>query len=364
MHIQDLETPAIVVDLGILEANIRSMGQYCDGHGVALRPHTKTHKIPAIARMQVDAGCRGITVAKVGEAEVMAEAGFDDILLHYPAFGDSKLDRLAHLARDHKIIAAVDSLTTAEAMSRAAVRAGSKLRVLAEFDSGLRRCGVGSPEAVEGLAQGITKLPNIDFAGVSTFPGHIWDEPSQQAGALADLSEKFASMLERMRRSGIECEIVSSGSTPTARKSHMVKSLTEIRPGTYVFNDRNSMGVGACTLDDCALRVLVTVVSVAVSGRAIVDGGSKTFSSDRWLSSAKNGFGHIIEHPEIEFASMSEEHGHLDIGDSDYVPKIGDRLSIIPNHVCSCVNLHDSIHFHRAGIVEGSWQVAGRGKVR
>ena len=364
MHILELETPAIVVDLGVIESNIQSMAQYCQSHGFGLRPHTKTHKIPAIAKMQVEAGSRGITVAKPGEAEIMSAAGLDDILVHYPVFGDTKLARLAALARERKIILAVDSPVTAQAISRAASSAGSIIRILIEFDSGMRRCGVASSDAVEALAQQIAKLPNVVFSGITTYPGHIWDEPAHQAGPMAEIAVKFQALLDRLHRSGFACEIVSAGSTPAARSSHFASQLTEIRPGTYVFNDRNTLGVGACTLSDIALRVLVTVVSTAVGGRAVVDGGSKTFSSDRWISGTKNGFGLIVEHPEVEFTALSEEHGSLDLGDSGYSPQVGDRLTIIPNHVCACVNLHDQLHFHRDGIVQGEWQVAARGKVR
>ncbi len=364
MHIQELETPAIVVDLDAMQSNIRSMAAYCQSHGFGLRPHTKTHKIPAIARMQVEAGSRGITVAKPGEAEVMSQGGLDDILVHYPVFGTSKLDRLATLAHERKIILAIDSPITAEAISQAAVRAGSTIRLLVEFDSGMRRCGVQTPDAVEALAQEIAKLPNVSFAGITTYSGHIWDEPAHQAAPVTELGAQFQAVIDRLRRSGFACEIVSAGSTPAARSSHFASQLTEIRPGTYVFNDRNTLGVGACTLADVALRVLVTVVSTAVPGRAVIDGGSKTFSSDRWISGTKNGYGLVIEHPEVEFVTMSEEHGTLELGDSGYSPKVGDRLTIIPNHVCACVNLHDQLQFHRNGIVEGAWQVAGRGKVR
>jgi D-serine deaminase-like pyridoxal phosphate-dependent protein len=363
MRIEELETPAIVVDLDVLEKNIQSMADYCRRHNLNLRPHTKTHKIPAIAQMQIDAGCRGITVAKVGEAEIMAAAGIDDILVHYPVFGQSKLARLATLARERKMSVAVDSAVTAEAIS-AAVPQGSKIGLLVEFDSGMRRCGVGSAAEVEALAQRISRLPNVQFSGITTYPGHIWLEPDKQSGALGELSSTIGEMTDRLRQSGLSCEIVSAGSTPAARNSHLVEGLTEIRPGTYVFNDRNTVGVGACSWDDCALRVLVTVVSTAVKGRAIVDGGSKTFSGDRWLSGGKTGFGHVVEHPDVDFTSMSEEHGHMDLELSNYSPKIGDRLSIIPNHVCACVNMHDSIYFHRNGVVEGDWPVAGRGKVR
>jgi D-serine deaminase-like pyridoxal phosphate-dependent protein len=363
MHIEELETPAVVVDLDVLENNIRSMAEYSRSHNLNLRPHTKTHKIPAIAQMQLEAGSRGITVAKAGEAEVMADAGIDDILLAYPVFGRSKLARLAALARERKILVAVDSAITAEAISDA-VSDSSKIRLLVEFDSGMRRCGVGSAAEADTLAQAISRMPRVEFTGITTYPGHIWAEPADQGGALAELSSLIRDIKERLAKSGLECEIVSAGSTPAAKNSHLVDGLTEIRPGTYVFNDRNTAGVGACSWDDCALRILVTVVSTAVKGRAIVDGGSKTFSGDRWLSGEKTGFGRVVEHPDIEFTSMSEEHGHVDLGSSNYAPKIGDRLSIIPNHVCASVNMHDSIYFHRNGYVEGQWSVLGRGKVR
>jgi len=364
MRIEELETPAIVVDLDVLERNIASLADYCRRSHLSLRPHTKTHKIPAIARMQVEAGARGITVAKVGEAEVMASAGMDDILVHYPVFGEGKVDRLALLASDRRITVAIDSMVTAEALSAAATAAGSTIHLLVEFDSGMHRCGVGSPDEVETLAQAITRRSNVRFAGITTFPGHVWAEPADQGRPLAEVSAMVGEIKARLQRSGLSCEVVSGGSTPTARNSHLIEGLTETRPGTYVFNDRNTAGVGACTWDDCALRVLVTVVSTAVHGRAIVDGGSKTFSGDRWLSGDKTGFGRIVEHPEVEFTSMSEEHGHLSLLESDYAPRVGERLSIIPNHVCPCVNMHDTIHFHRQGVVEGCWQVAGRGKIR
>ena len=258
MHIEELETPAIVVDLDVLERNISSLADYCRRSNLNLRPHTKTHKIPEIARMQVNAGSRGITVAKVGEAEVMAAAGMDDILVHYPIFGRSKLERLAYLARDRKIILAIDSVITAEAISNAAASVGSTIHLLVEFDSGLHRCGVESPEAVENLAHVITRLPNVTFAGISTFPGHIWSDPAEQALPLAEVSAMIADIKDRLQHSGLACEIVSAGSTPIARNSHLIEGVTETRPGTYVFNDRNTAGVGACTWDDCALHILVT----------------------------------------------------------------------------------------------------------
>ena len=364
MQITELETPALVVDLDILDRNLKRLGDYGKEHNIAVRPHTKTHKIPAIARMQIESGCRGITVAKTGEAEVMAHAGLDDILVAYPVFGAQKWNRLAGLAKNHTITVALDAEETALGLSAAAASVGSRIGALVEFDAGMHRCGVNSPAAVVKLAAAIDKLPGLQFRGVLFYPGHIWDLPEQQNEALARVSDQLAEILDQLRRAGLNCEIVSGGSTPTALHSHMIAGVTEIRPGTYVFNDRNTVGMGACQWDDCALQVLVTVVSTAVPGRAMIDGGSKTFSSDRWKSGGGTTLGHIQQHPGIEFSAMSEEHGHLDIKSDSERLTVGDKLFIIPNHVCACVNMHEEIYFHRGGTVEGSWRVEARGKVR
>jgi D-serine deaminase-like pyridoxal phosphate-dependent protein len=363
-RIEDLETPAVVVDAGILHDNIHALSRYAAAHNLGLRPHTKTHKIPEIARLQIDSGSLGITVAKSLEAQVMADAGLDEILIHYPVFGKKKLERIAKLARSRRVTLALDSLVTAQAISEAAAAADSTIGLLVEFDVGMRRCGVASPEAVKELAVAIQQLPHVEFSGVSLYPGHIWDKPEDQRPALQIVSDQLADVLGVLHDSGIACEIVSGGSTPTAYQSHEVRGLTEIRPGTYVFNDRNTMDAGACTLAQCALAVQVTVVSTVVPGRAIVDGGSKTFSSDRLLSGVKADFGYVVNHPDIHFFAMSEEHGHLDLSESSYRPKVGDRLNIIPNHVCACVNLHQQIHFHHDGVLEGCWTVAARSCVQ
>ncbi|MEW5974245.1 MAG: D-TA family PLP-dependent enzyme [Acidobacteriota bacterium] len=364
IRIEELDTPAVIVDLDVMEQNIRSLAEYCKQHSLNLRPHTKTHKMPEIARMQVRAAGGGITVAKVGEAEIMAGAGLEDILVAYPVLGVDKTTRLAQLARDRKVTVSLDSLEVAEGLSAAAQKAGSHLDILLEFDVGMRRCGVETPSSLVTLGQGVANLPNLHLAGVLFYPGHIWSKPEQQQPELEQLSERIQTMLEAMWTKGLNCQTVSGGSTPTAYNSHRVRGLTEIRSGTYVFNDKNEWGAGICRLDQCALRVLVTVVSRAVNGRAIIDGGSKTFSGDRWLSGDQKGFGLIVEHPDVLFMGMSEEHGHLDLTGSSYQPRIGDRLTVVPNHVCTCVNMHDRIHFHRKGIVEETWTVAGRGRVR
>jgi len=364
MRIEELDTPAVIVDLDILQSNIRSLGEYCRTRSLGLRPHTKTHKIPAIAKMQIEAGAIGITVAKVGEAEVMAAAGLDNILIAYPVLGRSKLERLTRLAVEKKMTVALDSMECLEGISAAAGKAGYTINILIEFDMGMQRCGLQSVADLVQMASKIEKLPGVRFAGIMFYPGHIWDLPPDQSPALRQLSERILEIREELSKAGLSCEIVSGGSTPTAYNSHWIQGLTEIRPGTYVFNDMNEAGVHACQISQCALKVMVTVISNAVNGKAMFDGGSKTFSGDRLISGDKTGFGYVTERPDLQFYSMSEEHGHLDLTSSSYKPKVGEKLTIIPNHVCACVNMHDQLYFHRKGIVEGSWTVAGRGKIR
>lgn len=364
MKIEELETPALVVDLDILEANIARVAAYAREHRLLVRPHTKTHKIPAIARMQVDSGCPGITVAKSTEAEVMAWAGLDNILVAYPILAPEKAARLAELAHSKRILVATDSLFSAQVLSEAATAAGTTIGLLVELDVGMKRCGVGSPEDALALAKQIATLPHLRFDGLNFYPGQIHVPPSEQEGPLLEVEKKVKATVHLLAAHGLKCEIVSGGSTPTLYQSHLLPSMTEIRPGTYVFNDRNTVEMKACSLSDCALRVMVTVVSNAVAGRAMIDGGSKTFSGDHLVAGLGNGFGYVTEDPSIRFEAMSEEHGHLNLAGSGKKLQVGERLSIIPNHVCACVNMHDRIWRHCNGVVEGSWEVAGRGKVR
>jgi len=364
MHVSELDTPAVVVDLDILETNLREMAAYCAQHGLSLRPHTKTHKMPEIAHMQTRAGARGITVSKLGEAEVMAREGVDDILVAYPIVGAAKLERLAALARGAHLTVSTDSAEVASGISDAARQAGVTVRLLAEMDAGLRRCGVQSPADLVALAQHMIRLPHVEFLGFLFFPGQVRLPPNEQAPVLAQIDARLHEAQEKLYRSGIQVRAVSGGSTPTAYQSHLMKTVTEIRPGTYVFNDMNTVTIGASDLSRCAVMVRVTVVSVAVKGRAVIDGGSKTFSSDLLRGGEGQGFGLCAEHPGIILESMSEEHGHLNVEACPGELKIGDRLRFIPNHVCTTVNMHDEVWGARGGEIVERWTVAGRGRVR
>jgi len=364
MRAADLETPALLVDLDVMERNLRRVADYTRRHGLRLRPHTKTHKSPRIGRRQLDLGAAGLTVAKVGEAEVMLDAAPPDLLVAYPVIGRAKLERLMAVARRARVTVSLDSLNAARQLSEAAQTAGVNVGVLAETDVGLGRVGVTPGPELLSLARGVQALAGLSFEGIAFYPGHIKDYSEDGKSALAELGAVIQSMLADFRREGIAAPIVSGGSTPSLYHSHELPGLNEIRPGTYVYNDWNTVASGACTADECAAAMLVTVVSTARPGQIIVDGGSKTFSSDRLNGSTEPSFGHIVEAPEAVFHKMNEEHGYVDVRGCDRKFEIGDLLRVIPNHICVAVNLHERVYGIRNGEVEESWEVSGRGKLQ
>jgi D-serine deaminase-like pyridoxal phosphate-dependent protein len=363
VRVSDLDTPAILIDLEIMERNLRKLADYGREHGLRLRPHTKTHKIPALARRQIELGAAGLTVAKVGEAEVMLSAHPSDLLIAYPTVGAAKLDRLMQIAKQTTVSMSLDSLVVAQQVSSAASIHGVEIGVLAEVDVGLGRVGVAPEELIE-LIQSIGRLPNLRFEGIAFYPGQIkaLDEEGQQ-----DL-RKVAQLLERilsdLRRAGFTPRLVSGGSTPTLFQSHRMPGMNEVRPGTYIFNDRNTILAGACTLEECAASILVTVVSTAKAGQMIVDGGSKTFSSDRPTAGSDVSFGHVVEAPLAVFTKMNEEHGFVDLRKAERGFSVGERLRIIPNHICVAMNLHEYVYGIRGDVVEQTWRVEGRGKLQ
>jgi D-serine deaminase-like pyridoxal phosphate-dependent protein len=316
-----------------------------------------------IGKLQLDSGAAGLTVAKVSEAEVMLGAQPADLLLAYPIIGSAKLERLMQVARRTRVTVALDSTVAAQELSDAASAAGVELGVLAEADVGLGRVGVAPGKPLLALARFIEKLPNVTLEGITFYPGHIKDLEESGRAALAQLSALVANILVDFRKAGIETRIVSGGSTPTLFHSHEIEGLTEIRPGTYVFNDINTVLSGGCALEDCAASILATVVSTAKPGQMIIDGGSKTFSSDR-TSSSEVTFGHVVEAPGARFHKMNEEHGYVDMTRAERQFKVGDRVHVIPNHICVAVNLHEQVYGVRGENVEAVWQVDGRGKLQ
>jgi D-serine deaminase-like pyridoxal phosphate-dependent protein len=364
MHIAEIDTPALLIDLDIFERNLAHVAKYAQENGFRLRPHTKTHKSPAVGKRQLASGAAGLTVAKVGEAEVMLRSGTPDLLLAYPVIGRHKLDRLMEVARQTSVTVALDSLFAARQLSDAARAAQVTVGVLAETDVGLGRVGVCPGDELLELARGILRLPRLTFEGITFYPGHIKDTTEHGLAQLAALCCLVQDIRGDFERADIPLNIVSGGSTPTLFHSHMVNGVTEIRPGTYVYNDVNTVRSGGCAWEDCAATILVTVVSTARKGQIIVDGGSKTFSTDRLAVSSEVTFGHIVDSPECVFTKMNEEHGYVDISRAQRDFAIGDRLQIIPNHVCVAVNLHEKVYGVRRGEVEEIWDVEGRGKLQ
>jgi D-serine deaminase-like pyridoxal phosphate-dependent protein len=364
MHYRELSTPALTLDLDIVERNLDRMAKLCREQGVGLRPHTKTHKTPEVARMQIERGAVGLAVAKVGEAEVMAGAGLDDILVAFPLFGGETLRRLALLARGRKIFVSLDDEATAQELSRAARDQGATVGVLVEFDVGFQRCGLEPGPACVELASRIQKLPGLEFRGLMTYFGNVWGPEDERRKEAQQVAGRVSKVLGAFAEANMAVEIVSGGSTPSAPFAHLIPGLTEIRPGTYVYNDLNTFYQGVCQLEDCAARVVTTVVSVAVPGRAIIDAGSKTFSSEPLNSGPKSGYGCVLEAPDAVLVKLNEEHGHLDITRSTHRFQVGEVLTVIPNHVCTCVNMHDEVFVTREERVQSSWRVAARGKIR
>jgi D-serine deaminase-like pyridoxal phosphate-dependent protein len=329
-----------------------------------LRPHTKTHKSVRLAKRQLASGASGLTVAKVSEAEIMLGAQPDDLLVAYPIIGHTKLARLTQVARQTRVTVALDSAFAARQLSDAARDGRVEIGVLAEVDVGLGRVGVSAGEPLLELARTIEKLPHLRFAGIAFYPGHIKTMDETGRRALAEVSGLLRGILNDFRGAGIEVGIVSGGSTPTLFHSHEVSGLTEIRPGTYVFNDLNTIRSGGCALEDCAATILATVVSTARPGQMIIDGGSKTFSSDRLANTAEVTFGHLVEAPGARFHKMNEEHGFIDLAHAEAEFRVGDRVRVIPNHICVAVNLHEKVYGVRGETVSEVWPVDARGKLQ
>ena len=359
MSIEDLKTqiarefgtPAIVVDLDVVERNIARAQALCDAAGIANRPHIKTHKSPALANMQRDAGARGITCQKIGEAEVMADGGHEDILISYNILGEQKLDRLGALLARAKVTVVADNRTVIDGLPRAAEAGGRDLDVLVECDTGRQRAGVTTASEAVQLAKDIASRSGLSFAGFMFY--------APEAG-VRETQPFLDSANAGIREAGLSARIVSTGGTPNLANLGSIKGATEHRAGTYIFNDRMMLAAGMATLADCALTVYATVVSRAEPDRGILDSGSKTLTSD---TGGLEGHGLILEHPEAKIARFAEEHGFLDLTGCNLRPAVGDVVRIVPNHVCVVVNMVDRLVTVRGGEIIGELPVAARGRL-
>ncbi len=364
MNKADLDTPCVVIDLDKVEFNIAAMQKVAADAGISLRPHAKTHKIPQLAHKQIQAGAIGITVAKLGEAEVMATAGIQNILIAYPIIGEKKLERLIKLSQQAQITVAVDSYEAAYGISQFAAREKAMISLLIEMDCGFRRVGLQPGQPVLALAQKIVQFPGVRLEGILTFAGHSYDAADEAALLAIGIEEgrlaiETAQLLEDHL---IPVNVISAGSTPSSRYVAKVPGITDIRPGTYIFGDLMKVEIGAHELADCALTVKVTVISRPSPDRAVVDAGTKIFTMDGGNSPVGTGRGLVVGHPGIQVAWFTEEHGMLELSVDEQALKIGDTLEIIPVHCCAVINMVDEVAAVRGEQIEAIWPVLGRGK--
>ena len=359
-----LDTPCVVVDEAIMHRNIAEMAALAASHGVALRPHMKTHKTPQIARLQLAAGAIGATCAKLGEAEVFVDQGsVEDVLLAYPIVGEPKIRRLLALMERAHVVVAVDSRPAGEGLSRAMATAERVLDVYVEVNTGQDRAGARPGAEATALARDLARLPGLRVIGVMTHEGHAGaSAPDKIEAAALAAGRALVETAAAIRAEGIEIEHVSVGSTPSSRYTPTVPGVTEMRPGTYVFNDNSAFRHGHLGPEECAARIAATVVSRPASDRAVVDSGSKALAFDP--SPSHPGHGYVVGHPDAEIARISEEHGVVLLPPDEPGFAVGDRHEIIPNHVCPAINLTDELLIVRDGRVVDVWPVAARGKVR
>ncbi len=352
-------TPAVVVDSGALDANLRAMADSAAHRGITLRPHGKTHKSAEIAQRQLALGAAGLTVATVGEAETFAAAGVTDIFIAYPVWADAaRSGRLRDLAGRIQLSVGVDS--PAGVQELAAALAGAPAQVLVEVDCGLRRSGVAPAGA--GAVAAAADAAGLQLAGVFTFPGHSY-APGAPVPAAEDEAAALTAASASLAEAGLPAPVRSGGSTPSAALSVGPASdgpVTELRPGVYAFNDAQQVVLGVCTVDQVALAVLATVVSVPTADRFILDSGSKVLGQDRpaWAP----GHGLLPDYPDAVITGLWEHHAVVRHQAGQPAPQVGDQVVVLPNHVCTVINLVDSVYVAEDGQIVDVWPVTARGR--
>jgi D-serine deaminase-like pyridoxal phosphate-dependent protein len=359
MEAAAIDTPALVIDCDAMEHNLRTMAEFFRDKPAKLRPHAKTHKSPVIAHKQIALGAVGITCAKLGEAEVMAEAGIKDILVANQVIGPTKIARLIGLLHHTRVTVAVDDPENMRELARAASEQGVELDVLVEVNTGMNRCGVEPGEGAVQLARVASDLPGLRFRGIQAYEGHLVNiqNDDERAGRVAEAMAPIIATRRAIERSGIPVGIVSGGGTGTFAHTGTVEGFDEVQAGSYVFLDSTYAGVGGIgERFTPALTVLATVISRPTPERVVLDTGRKTVGVDHGTPLLKG-------YPEgVQFKGFSEEHTTLIVEGPARELRRGDTVEIIPGHVCTTVNLHDCYYATRKGIVEAVWPVAGRGR--
>jgi D-serine deaminase-like pyridoxal phosphate-dependent protein len=373
VHITELATPCVLVDRDRVERNLDRMQRAAAARGLRLRPHAKTHKSPLLARQQIDRGAVGICCAKLGEAEVFASAGIEDIRLPYPLNPVNVSRVLALLDRTH-LSFIVDDLAVARGWSEAMRAAGREVDILVKVDVGFHRCGIDpdSPAAAEVVAR-IADLPGIRFRGLLSHAGHAYGAPSEEAVAAIAAAEArtLLDLAARVAELGVACDEISVGATPTARFSAELDGITELRPGNYIYYDRMQVALGAATWNDCALTVLARVVSRPAADRVILDSGSKTLTNDVVRGPGETpGYGVVwqaLDRPlpdeRLVVERLSEEHATVRVLGGQCALAPGDLVRILPNHACTVSNLVDAVWRVSGDHVDDRIEIAARGRI-
>ncbi len=365
MSTQEIDTPALLLDADRLERNLSEMAETCRAHGKALRPHVKSHKTLEIAARQRELGAVGLTTAKIGEAEVFAAAGFEDLFVCYPLVGALKLRRLMRLARRARVSTIVDDADAAAALAAAARAQETTIDVLIKLDLGMHRVGVEDAD-VDALAHRVAELAGVRLRGLCIHEGGAYGEPDPRRRRSLARSQvrRLVAIAERLREQGLTIEVVSSGATPAVHDVLDIEGLTEVRPGNYVFYDAMQAALGVVPEDRCALTVLTSVVSHAGPDRAIVDAGAKALTMDRGVHGIDllDGYGRVQGPSGVTVSALSEEHGWLRLANGAQL-RVGDRVRILPNHACPVVNCFDAITVVRQDAPIAEWKVAARGRM-
>ena len=351
MMLESFDTPCVVVDLDLAEANIKKFQTYCDAHDLKLRPHIKTHKLTQLAQYQIAQGAIGITCQKITEAEAMiADGGVSDVLITYNILGEAKTKRLLVLSERVRLSVVADNIFVVAGLSTAFADADQPLSVLVECNTGADRCGVSSPEEALDLALEISKLPGLHFHGLMTYP---------PVGKQAEVALWLSAAKALIEAEGLTVSVISSGGSPDMWRAHEMPLATEYRIGTYVYNDRSLVARDVCGWDDCALTVITTVVSVPSKNHAIIDAGSKVLTSDLL---GLDGYGYVLGRDDLRIDQLSEEHGRLWC-DGEINLAVGDVVRIVPNHACVVANMLDQVELVRGKERVEATAVSARGQV-
>lgn len=358
---ESIPTPFLVIQEEIVRKNINRIHDYANLHGFSVRPHIKTHKSLGIARIQLDSGAVGLAVAKVQEAQVMARLGPVDITIAYPAVGSTRTEHLAKLSLKQNIRVAVDSEYLLNELESAALKHDTTIGILVIFDAGLGRCGTADPGQIVKLSQHAETHPGLGFDGIQMYLGNLYGDAARDPQSFKRINQIWEPVYEALCTAGLQPETVSSGSTPSLENTHLVCHVNEIRVGTAVLNDYFVLKFDHCSLEDCAARVVATVISDVIPGRAIIDAGSKALSAKQLLRHENLEMGFIVEYPDARITRLHEEHGWVDVSRCNPAPNIGQRLSIIPVNVSLCVNLYDHFYLITPGGILQKERVDARG---